>query len=65
VNSGCLCRGVGTDTRTSLVRSQSRLCMMVQRIYNGSFFSVGILLVLLLDRLHKLVQLADLLVCDD
>jgi hypothetical protein len=37
--------------------------VVVQSIDNAGFFSVGIILVLLMDRLHEFVQLADLLIC--
>jgi hypothetical protein len=35
----------------------------VECIHNAGFLSVGIFLVLLLDRLHELIHLTDLLIC--
>jgi hypothetical protein len=37
--------------------------VVVQSIDDPGFFGIGIILVLLLDRLHEFVQLANLLIC--
>lgn len=55
---------MGNHGKFTMVRSLIWLVLViVQSIHDVGLFSVGIILVLLLDCLHEFIQLTDLLVC--